>query len=181
MLLLTQRGTPTLYYGDEIGMRGVPIPPERAVDPQGRRTGHNRDPARTPMQWSAEPRAGFSAAEPWLPIEADYAAVNVSAQARDAQSLLTLHRRLIELRDEDEVLRDGWHEPAVSGPTLLAYRRRNATASRLVVLNFAAAPGHYQLDGTGTVVVSTMLDRDGERVHAAVALAPHEGLVIALD
>ena len=70
MLLLTQRGTPTVYYGDEIGMRGVTIPPEQAVDPQGRRTGRNRDPTRTPMQWSNEPQAGFSSVEPWLPVGA---------------------------------------------------------------------------------------------------------------
>jgi len=98
LLLLTQRGTPTVYYGDEIGMRGVAIPPEQAVDPQGRRTGRNRDPTRTPMQWSNEPQAGFSTVEPWLPVGLDRDVANVASQSRDAGSLLTLYRRLLELR-----------------------------------------------------------------------------------
>ena len=83
MLLLTLRGTPTLYYGDEIGMRDVPIPPERVQDPLEKSVpgiGLGRDPERTPMQWSAAPQAGFSTAEPWLPLAEDFAQVNVAAQ-----------------------------------------------------------------------------------------------------
>src|SRR5690606_4419719 len=123
MLLLTQRGTPTLYYGDEIGMRGVPIPSEQAIDPQGRRTGTNRDPERTPMQWSAELHAGFSKVEPWLPIADDFREANVAVQASDSSSLLTLHRRLIELRAQHALLIDGAYEPVAADGAVLAYRR----------------------------------------------------------
>jgi alpha-glucosidase len=183
MLLLTQRGTPTLYYGDEIGMRGVPIPPEQAVDPQGRRTGRNRDPTRTPMQWSAELHAGFSAVEPWLPIGADVATVNVAAQSRDASSLLQLYRRLIELRAAEGALLDGVHEPLAAGPAVLAYRRRTADKRLLVVLNFTGERASYALgdDGGGRVLLSSHLDREGERVRGRVALNGDEGLIIALD
>src|SRR5690606_18432931 len=68
MLLLTLRGTPTTYYGEELGMCGLDIPPHLAIDPQGQRIGKNRDPARTPMQWDSSPSAGFTRGVPWLPI-----------------------------------------------------------------------------------------------------------------
>ena len=103
MLLLTLRGTPTLYYGDEIGMEDVPVPPERVVDPDG------RDPERSPMRWTGEPGAGFSDAEPWLPLgDTD---VNVEAQEADPRSMLALHRELhraapLERRPADRRLRD---------------------------------------------------------------------------
>jgi alpha-glucosidase len=182
-LLLTQRGTPTIYYGDEIGMRGVPIPPEHAVDPQGRRTGRNRDPTRTPMQWSNEPHAGFSTAKPWLPVGADSGTANVASQSRDAGSLLTLHRRLLELRAAEPVLCEGVHEPIASGPTVVAYRRRNAVRRLLVVLNFASKATTYTLgaDGPGRVLLSSGLDREGEHVRGHLALRGDEGLLIALD
>jgi alpha-glucosidase len=183
MLLLTQRGTPTIYYGDEVGMRGVDIPPEQAIDPQGRRTGRNRDPTRTPMQWSNESHAGFSRVEPWLPVGVDRETANVASQSRDAGSLLTLYRRLLELRAAEPVLRDGLHEALAAGPALLAYRRRSATRRLLVVLNFVHAPTSYSLgsDGPGRVLLSSVLDREGERVADQVTLRADEGLLIALD
>jgi alpha-glucosidase len=182
MLLLTQRGTPTLYYGDEIGMRGVDIPAEQAVDPQGRRTGRNRDPTRTPMQWSGDQHAGFSVVEPWLPVGIDRVTANVASQSRDAGSLLTLTRRLLELRAAHPVLRDGAHEPLVSGPTLVAYGRRGASRHVLVVLNFAHEPETYSLPGeAGRVLLTTFLDRQGERIEAQVRLRAEEGVVIELD
>src|SRR5690606_18916794 len=98
MLLLTLRGTPTLYYGDEIGMRDVPIPPEMVHDPLERNIpgkGLGRDPERTPMQWSPEPNAGFTTGTPWLPIAEDYRSVNVEVQRSDPRSMLNLYRRLI--------------------------------------------------------------------------------------
>ena len=88
LILLTLRGTPTLYYGDEIGMQDVPIPPEKEQDPFGLRVpglGLGRDPARTPMQWDDSPNAGFSSegVETWLPLAEDFRIVNVEAQIDD--------------------------------------------------------------------------------------------------
>jgi len=181
MLLLTQRGTPTLYYGDEIGMRGVDIPAEQAVDPQGRRTGRNRDPTRTPMQWSAETHAGFSTVEPWLPVGVDRDTANVASQARDAGSLLTLTRRLLDLRASEPVLQDGVHEPLEQSGSVVAYRRSGARRL-LVVLNLEHVPSSYALgaDG-GRVLLSTFLDREGELVADQLRLRADEGLVIALE
>jgi alpha-glucosidase len=181
MLLLTQRGTPTLYYGDEIGMRGVDIPPEQGVDPQGRRTGRNRDPTRTPMQWSAETHAGFSTVEPWLPVGVDRDTANVASQSRDAGSLLTLARRLLELRAKEQVLVDGAQVPVPADAELVAYRRENGGRRLLVVLNFAHAAAAHELERGGHVLLSPYLDREGERVAAQVRLRANEGLVIELD
>jgi alpha-glucosidase len=100
-MLLTLRGTPTMYYGDELGMTDVPIPAERVHDPWERNVpglGLGRDPERTPMQWSAEPHAGFSTVEPWLPVAADFGTHSVARERDDPRSMLTLYRRLIALR-----------------------------------------------------------------------------------
>ena len=93
LLLLTLRGTPTLYQGDEIGIGTVHIPPDRIRDPQDLRQpgmGLGRDRSRTPMAWSAAPNAGFSTAEPWLPLHPDWSTRNVAAQNRDPASMLAL-------------------------------------------------------------------------------------------
>ena len=103
VLLLTLRGTPTLYYGDELGMRDVPIPPDRVQDPWERRVpGLGRDPVRTPMRWT--PGGGFSDAEPWLPLGDE---PSVEEQERDPGSLLALYRRLLALRRREDALATG--------------------------------------------------------------------------
>src|SRR5688572_19091467 len=182
LLLLTQRGTPTIYYGDEIGMRGVDIPSEQAVDPQGRRTGRNRDPTRTPMQWSGDTYAGFSTVEPWLPVGVDRETANVATQSHDAGSLLTLTRRLLELRAREPVLQSGVQQPREASAGLCVYCRGDERRF-LVVANFTHAPASHALrdDGPGRVVLSTFLDREGERVADQVRLRADEGLLIALD
>src|SRR5262249_19163587 len=100
LMLLTLRGTPFLYYGEEIGMHDVLIPTERICDPVGKRfPGLGRDPERTPMQWTVERNAGFSSsADPWLPIAEDFATVNVARQLGDSNSLLSFYRQLIWYR-----------------------------------------------------------------------------------
>ncbi len=103
MLLLTLRGTPTLYYGDEIGMRDVPIPAEEVRDPQGlNMPGKNlsRDPERTPMQWNGSENAGFTSGKPWLRLDRAFHRRNVTVQQEDIYSSLVLYQRLIRLRQE---------------------------------------------------------------------------------
>ncbi len=124
MLLLTLRGTPTLCYGDEIGMRDVPVPPELVQDPVGKTfPGRGRDPERPPMQWDAGPGAGFTTGTPWLPLAADYGAVNVAAADADPASLPTLHRRLIALRRAEAALAVGRYTPLAAGDRVLAFLR----------------------------------------------------------
>ncbi len=128
VLLLTLRGTPTLYYGDEIGMTDVPIPAEKVRDPWEKNVpgiGVGRDPARTPMQWNGGPNAGFCppALKPWLPVAEDHETVNVAEQAGDCGSMLTLYRSLIALRRRESALSVGSYTPVIAGGDLLAYAR----------------------------------------------------------
>ncbi|MGE5615916.1 MAG: alpha-amylase family glycosyl hydrolase [Bacillota bacterium] len=186
MLLLTLRGTPTLYYGDEIGMHDVAIPPERVQDPfekniPGR--GLGRDPERTPMQWSDEPNAGFSSAEPWLPIADDHRDINVQALRADARSILTLYWRLINLRRGEPALEIGRFEPVESVGDVLAYIRRGREdeGAFLVALNLGSHPQALRREGiAGSVVLNTHLDREGERIEDEVGLRPDEGLIVRL-
>lgn len=181
MLLNTLRGTPTLYYGEEVGMKGVDIPADRAIDPQGQRIGRNRDPERTPMQWDDRPQAGFTTGEPWLPIGDDLATANVAAQRDDPRSLLTLYRRLIHFRRECRELLEGTFELVSTEPPLLAYTSRGDERQVFVVLNFSSEELTYAIPGDrpGRIVLSTFLDREGDEVRE-VHLRGDEGLVLML-
>ncbi len=184
MLLLTLRGTPTLYYGDEIGLPDVPIPPERVQDPWERNEpglGLGRDPMRTPMPWDASPQAGFTTATPWLPLNPDHASRNVAAQAADPRSMLSLHRRLIALRRAEPALhRGGISTPRAEGEVLV-YERRQGPRRLFVALNLGHAPAAVALPATGRLLLSTGLDRQGEQVSGRLALRGAEGVVLALE
>ena len=184
MLLLTLRGTPTLYYGDELGMADVPIPPELVQDPWERRVpglGLGRDPERTPMQWDAGPGAGFTAGAPWLPLADDYATVNVAAQGADPRSTLALYRRLIALRRAEPALAVGAYAPVPASGHVLAYTREAGGRRLLVALNLGGRAASLALAGRGRALLSTHLDREGERLEGALALRGDEGVVVALD
>jgi alpha-glucosidase len=187
MMLLTLRGTPTLYYGDELGMRDVPIPPDRVQDPFEKNVpglGLGRDPERTPMQWSAESNAGFTAGDPWLPIAEDFANCNVQSQREDPRSMLTLNRRLLELRRNEPALSIGSYIAVPADGDILAYRRREGDSRFLVVLNLGAQPAVF--DGRhcmpkGQIILSTHLDRVDETCVERIELRADEGLIIRLD
>ena len=187
MLLLTLRGTPTLYYGDEIGMRHVAIPPDHVRDPYELRLpgiGVGRDPERTPLLWDAGPNAGFCppGTRPWLPIAADAAQVNIAAQRRDPQSPLTLHRRLLALRRGGDALAVGGYQTLTADPPVLAYLREAPGERLLVALNLSGLPQALPLGGlTGRMRLTTHLDgREGEHLTGELRLRPDEGAVIAL-
>jgi alpha-glucosidase len=185
MLLLTLRGTPTLYYGDEIGMEDVHIPPDRIQDPAEKNEpglGLGRDPERTPMQWDASPHAGFSTTEPWLPLAEDYHRRNVKKLAEDSGSTLTLYKRLIELRRQHRALSMGDYARRMCEGHVMAYERSLAGERFLIALNFGADRESLPLQGAeGTISLSTYLDRGGERVSDRSVLRPNEGVVIALS
>ncbi len=187
MLLLTLRGTPTLYYGDEIGMTDVEIPPEKEQDPHGKRVpgrGLGRDPERTPMQWDAGPNAGFSTVEPWLPVAPDYETVNVEAQQADPTSMLNLYRRLIWRRKASPALIEGRYRPLDGVPgSCLVYLREHASQRMLIALNFSDEEQHFSLAEVGQrgrLVLSTHLDREEAVSLEALHLRASEGCLIDL-
>ncbi|HEX6983759.1 MAG TPA: alpha-amylase family glycosyl hydrolase, partial [Planctomycetaceae bacterium] len=186
MLLLTLRGTPTLYYGDEIGMHNVHIPRNRVQDPLEKNVpgmGLGRDPQRTPMQWDSGPNAGFTPGEPWLPIAEDSREVNVEAQRDDPRSMLSFYRRLIELRRSEPALSVGAYECVPTKEPLFAYVRSEGGRRFLVVLNFENRPTTFRTDVLpvrGRIAASTHLDRRHEEVNDAVDLRGDEGLLIEL-
>ena len=185
LLLLTLRGTPTIYYGEEIGMVDVPVPTDEARDPLERREpGRGRDPERSPMQWDASPNAGFCppGVEPWLPVAPDATHVNVAAQRGDPGSLLNLTRRLLRLRREDRALAHGDYESF--GPTpegTFAFHRVDGDRRLSVVLNLTATERRVPAAGPGRVLIGTDPGRDGAPVGEEVALAPDEAIVVERD
>ncbi len=189
MLLLTLRGTPTLYYGDELGMHDVPIPPELAHDPQEMGSpGFGRDPERTPMQWDASPNAGFCppAVTPWLPLAEDHEEINIAREESDPFSMLTLVRSLLELRRSSLALEIGRYQ-AVENDGLsqdcLVYLRVAGVERYLVALNFSAEEQILALSepGPAQVIISTLLDRTGTAELSALKLRPAEGCLIKLS
>jgi alpha-glucosidase len=184
MLLLTLRGTPTMYYGDEIGMTDVPIPPEREQDPWEKREpglGLGRDPQRTPMQWDDTPGAGFTTGVPWLPLGPERETCNVDQRARDPHSILSLYRQLIQLRRARRALAVGKKGPVHCSGNLLSYERAHGDERLLVLLNFGHEP-HAADIGTrrGTLLLSTHLDRPQAAVAKRIELRADEGVIIDL-
>jgi alpha-glucosidase len=192
MLLLTLRGTPTSYYGEEIGMENGHISPEFVQDPPAvnqPEIAHiiGRDPARTPMQWDDSPHAGFTAAEaqPWLPVAANYPTCNVARQEADPTSMLSLYRALTRLRQREPALSVGDYgsvDTAVAD--IFAYQRTAPNADRfLILLNFGS--GSHTIDlshlaSNATIAVASDMQRSGPINLAALTLDPDEGLILRL-
>jgi len=191
-MLLTLRGTPFLYYGEEIGMSNLKIARKQIQDPLGKKYWpflKGRDPARTPMQWNGSPHGGFSTAVPWLPSHPDHRVVNVENQKGDPDSLLSFYRELIWLRKKTPALCRGGYRALVFPPTdCLAYVRAHGDRSVLVLLNFAGkrvtftppvGTGNDPLEGTWQVLFGT--DRGkGSRldVSTAIELDGYEVLIV---
>lgn len=189
LLLLTLRGTPTMYYGDELGMRDVTIPADRIQDPLEKNVpglGLGRDPCRTPLQWNNSANAGFTSGTPWLPIDDDYQVVNVEAQSADQTSILTLYHRLITLRREHAALAYGDYHPVAMTGDLLAYTRSAGSQRFLIALNLGSDPHAVSFEAAtgdldeGTIVISTHLDREGEIMEGDLNLRANEGVIISL-
>jgi alpha-glucosidase len=173
MLLLTLRGTPTLYYGDELGLSDVAVPPGRVVDVAG------RDPERSPMPWSTGPNAGFTGGDPWLPITDDPGTFSVEAQERTPGSMLDLHQRLLALRRTEPALNQGLWTGLDASAGVLAYDRESDGTRFRVLLNLTGDAVREPVDGAWTIELSTALDREpGVPAGPAVELRADEGLVL---
>jgi alpha-glucosidase len=182
MLLLTLPGTLTMYYGEEIGMTNVPIPPDEVQDPAEKTQpgiGMGRDPERTPMPWDGSLLAGFTSGKPWLPLGADHTLVNVTAQKQDESSLLHLHRRLVAFRRNHPVLVSGDMLSVAADKDLLRYERGGDDERLLVLLNLGNDSVQAETEA-GKVIAAIRTDREGEQVDAWVELRGSEGLIIEL-
>jgi alpha-glucosidase len=148
MLLLTLRGTPTLYYADELGLSDVAVPTEQVQDPRELREpglGLGRDPVRTPMPWDSSANAGFSPINPWLPLNADWPTRNVALMAQEPHSILTLYRQLLAVRRTQLALSIGDFALLVAKGDVLAYERRHGSERVIVALNLGQLPQRLEL------------------------------------
>jgi alpha-glucosidase len=183
MLLLTLRGTPTLYYGDELGLGDVPIPPDRVCDPWEKNMpgfGLGRDPVRTPMPWTGAPGGGFTTGEPWLPFGPDLAVRNVTAQERDPGSMLSLYRRLIALRRREPALSVGDYGAIAAAGEVLCYERRCGPRKLRILLNLGDAAVRLSLAEPSAmrIALSSEPERTGAVVASEIRLHPAEGVVL---
>lgn len=185
MLLFTLRGTPTVYYGDELGMANVPISFEQVKDPWEKNVPGfdvGRDPARTPMPWDDSFQAGFTTADPWLPLSPDAASINVAAQRQNPASIVNLYRRLLTLRRAEASLLLGAYRPGMRTDQVLLYSREWGARHLVVVLNFSDDNQRITVPpmaGPGHILLSTHLDREGETVQTELNLRGHEGIILS--
>jgi alpha-glucosidase len=157
VVLLTIRGTPFLYYGEEIGLRDVAVPDGEIIDPPARRAlvdpdfeWWNRDQCRSPMPWTGEPGHGFTTGRPWLRFGDDAPTRNVAAQQNDPESVLATYRRLIALRRSHEALRSGTLRLVETGNLdVLAWTRQSADERIVVLVNFAVEPRSVVMPDAG--------------------------------
>lgn len=153
-LYLTLRGTPIMYYGEELGMENnTPTRKEDVQDPIGRRgwpEEKGRDGERTPMQWSDAPNAGFSTAKPWLPVPPSYKTHNVATESKDPASVLSFYKQVLALRHKSEALMEGSYVALNNGDAnVLAYLRKYEGKAVLVVLNMSGVAQEANLDLAG--------------------------------
>jgi alpha-glucosidase len=184
VLLLTLRGTPTLYYADELGHQSVHIPPDRVRDPFGLNMPggtQGRDPVRTPMPWNGSAKNGFTTGTPWLPLADNAAAISVEEQRRDPRSMLSLTRALLTLRRREPALAIGDWAPFPIADEALAYTRRWQDRYFIIVLDLESRPKTVRIGNGlgGRIELSTNPDRNGESVSDALELDADEAIVIA--
>jgi alpha-glucosidase len=190
VLLLTLRGTPFIYYGEELGVPGIVVPNRRAIDPPARRAGPefpwwNRDQARAPMPWTGEPGGGFTTGQPWLPLPPDAATRNVASQRADPGSVLSFYRALLTLRRATPALHAGaFARVASPTPGVLAFRRWTLGGRALVALNLGGRQVTATIDpGAAEGPWETALGTDrssppGITRSGRIGLRPLEGVIL---
>lgn len=187
MMLLTLRGTPTLYYGDEIGMEDVKIPKDEIQDPQGLMMPDkdlSRDPYRTPMQWDEGKNAGFTTGNPWLRLSNNYKKLNVKAQQDDPESMLSLYKKLIALRKKEPALHSGFYRPVYSDQQLLSFIREGEGKRFLIILNLSDKNCRFSPDRfkfKGTVRLALHAESEGQKMNKSIDIKGDGGLIIELE
>ena len=180
MLLLTLRGTPTLYQGDELGIGKLEIPFGKVRDPKELREpgiGLGRDPSRTPMAWDATANAGFSAGDPWLPLHGDWQTRNVAVEKGDPGSMLFLYRELLRLRRAEPALSIGSLRLDAGSEHVLAYRREHGASRLQILLNLSVSERRWPRESqSGQLLLSTHCSPPTDPW-----LRPDEGVILRLE
>ena len=184
-LYLTLRGTPILYYGEEIGMKTTPPTRlEDVKDPIGRKGWpgeKGRDGERTPMQWNDSANAGFSAAKPWLPVPDTYKTHNVADEAKNPDSILAFYKRVLSLRHSNKALLDGDYKALnESDSNVLSYLRVHNDQAVVVVLNMSATPQRsiLPLKANGFASAKRLLASGNSSLQGSVVSLPPYGVFI---
>lgn len=179
----TLPGLPPVYYGDELGMPNTPILHDEIRDISAFSSGDDtvsRDPERTPMQWDKGQFAGFSEAKPWLPLGEHIKSHNVETQLHEADSFLSLYRRLLRLRTRHALLRNGTYETfGEPGKHVFIYSRRLGDEHVFVALNFSGIKQVVRLPHKGRVLCCTHpVDYPDLTDDGVVTLRPYEGVLV---
>ncbi len=181
-MLLTLRGTPFLYYGEELGLPEGKIPRAEIVDPPGRKYWpfyKGRDGCRTPMPWDATLNAGFSSGKPWLRLNPDYATVNVESERHAPHSLLNFYRQLLAFRRTSPAVQRGTYRALERSSEVYAYERATADQRLLIALNFSSHPAQIRLDGEWHVRLSSVA-RAQSKLSSPLTLAANEAVILEL-
>lgn len=189
LLLFTLRGTPTIYYGDEIGMSQAHIPQDELKDPQGLNMPEknlSRDPQRTPMQWNGNKGAGFTEGHPWLPFADNWKEINVEQEMISEDSILHLYKRLIALRHSEQSLKTGNYFPIITdNEAIFAFVRSEENCDNfLVAVNFSDHPQDFQLvyeKLEGKIELSTLSLDKGRETENHFMLEGNAGVIIRLS
>ena len=184
-MLLTLKGTPCLYQGEEIGMGQGRIPRKQLQDPSGKRYWpffRGRDGARTPLQWDTNTHAGFTTGKPWLPVNPDYPTRNFSQQRTDPRSLLHLYRALIQLRRAHPALSKGEiFLPPADHPHVLTWARTHGNERLRICLNLSARPQRWPILDEQPIEALFSTHDPLPHPTAPLELRPHEGLILSVD
>ena len=193
-MYLTLRGTPIMYYGEEIGMENNdPKRKEDVKDPVGRLgwpKEKGRDGERTPMQWNDSPNAGFSQKAPWLPVPPSFKTHNVDAELNDPNSILQFYKQVLALRHQDPSLREGEYIPLNEDqPNVVSYLRRYKKEAVLVVLNMSGTEQKVSFDlgkqgfsgASATTLLTTLSAHPKEMKLSEISLEPFAVYIAKVD
>ena len=185
MLILTLRGTPTLYYGDELGLPDGLIPPGEVVDPAELRQpglGFGRDPERCPLPWNNQPNAGFTPPETrtWLPLVQNWPAYTVESESYDPHSSLALYKQLLTLRKQTSALTEGTIENISDTESVLSYTRTLEHESYAIHLNLSNQPQPTKITPS-TLILTTCLDQQNIPLTTDYTLRPNEAILLRLN
>lgn len=187
LLLLTLRGTPFIYYGDEIGMENAGIPRNKIQDLYGKLLYpfyKGRDGYRTPMQWNGNENAGFSTACPHLPVHGNHRQINLEKQTQDEYSIYRIYKKLIALRRQYPALQSGEITFLGKGNNnILAYTRSEKTVKAqrttlLVLINFSCWKKKFNLDDFPNAEVLFSTHPRQYKTIDSILLQPCEGVIL---